>query len=41
MRPEDRFRQIEALYHAALEMPPAERAALLNEACAHDAALRN
>jgi serine/threonine protein kinase/TolB-like protein/Tfp pilus assembly protein PilF len=39
MEPE-RWRQIEALYHAVLERPEAERAALLEQACAGDPALR-
>ena len=39
MEPE-RWPQIEALYHAALERPPAERAAWLAQACAGDAALQ-
>jgi len=39
MEPE-RWRQIEALYHAALERPEGERAALLAQACAGDPALR-
>ncbi len=39
MTPE-RWQQIEHLYHAALERPPAERAAFLDAACAGDEALR-
>src|SRR5256885_1716987 len=39
MTPE-RWRQIEQLYHAALERTIDERAAFLAEACADDAALR-
>jgi len=39
MTPE-RFRQVEALYHTALEKPPEERAAFLAHACADDQALR-
>jgi serine/threonine protein kinase/tetratricopeptide (TPR) repeat protein len=36
----DRWRQIEALYHAALERAPEDRAAFLDEACAGDGDLR-
>jgi TolB-like protein/Tfp pilus assembly protein PilF len=36
----ERWRQIEQLFHAALERAPNERAALLTEACADDAELR-
>ncbi|MGH9835315.1 MAG: protein kinase domain-containing protein, partial [Blastocatellia bacterium] len=36
----DRWRQIEELYHAALERAPDERAAFLAEACADDSGLR-
>jgi len=36
----DRWRQIEELYHAALERAPDERAAFLAEACAGDSDLR-
>ena len=39
MTPE-RWREIERLYHAALERSPEERAAFLTDACGHDAALR-
>ncbi|MGH9847256.1 MAG: hypothetical protein ACREEM_51830 [Blastocatellia bacterium] len=39
MKP-DRWRQIEQLYHAALERAPDERAALLDEACDGDQDLR-
>jgi hypothetical protein len=39
MNPE-RWRQIEALYHAALERAPGDRAAFLDEACAGDGDLR-
>ncbi len=39
MTPERR-RQIENLYHAALERPPGERAALLQKTCSGDEALR-
>jgi hypothetical protein len=39
MTPE-RFRQIETLYHAALQRAPAERAAFLNRACNGDSDLR-
>ncbi len=39
MTPE-RWREIERLYHAALERDAAERAAFLNEACGGDEALR-
>ncbi len=40
MQPE-RWKQIEAIYHAALERKPAGRAAFLDEACAGDEALRS
>ncbi|MBI3421972.1 MAG: protein kinase [Acidobacteria bacterium] len=40
MTPE-RWQQIEALYHAALELAPAARVAFLAEACASDAELRH
>jgi len=36
----ERWRQITALFHAALERPPAEREAFLDEACAGDPAMR-
>jgi len=36
----ERWRQVAAVFHAALERPPAERDALLDEACAGDPALR-
>jgi serine/threonine protein kinase len=36
----DRWRQIEQLYHAALERAPNERAAFLAETCADDSGLR-
>src|SRR5581483_6750029 len=36
----ERWQQIEALYHAALERPPAKRRAWLAAHCAHDAELR-
>ncbi|MCG3159880.1 MAG: Serine/threonine-protein kinase PknD [Acidobacteria bacterium] len=36
----DRWRAVDELFEAALERPPAERAAFLDEACAGDAALR-
>ena len=36
----ERFRQVDALFAAALEAPPGERAALLDAACAGDADLR-
>jgi eukaryotic-like serine/threonine-protein kinase len=36
----DRWREIERLYHAALERSAEERAAFLTEACGNDAALR-
>ena len=39
MTPE-RWREIERLYHAALERSDPERAAFLTEACGHDGALR-
>jgi eukaryotic-like serine/threonine-protein kinase len=39
MTPE-RWREIEWLYHAALERPPDERAAFLDDACGGDQALR-
>lgn len=38
--PPERWKQIEAIYHAALECEPAERAAFLEQACAGDEALR-
>ncbi|HEV2666425.1 MAG TPA: hypothetical protein VG324_16020, partial [Blastocatellia bacterium] len=34
-----RWQQIETLYHAALERPPDERAAFLTDACADDSGL--
>ncbi len=37
----ERWRQIEDLYHAALEREPADRFALLDEVCAGDNALRS
>jgi serine/threonine protein kinase len=37
----DRWRQIEDLYHAALELDPAPRAAFLAAACRDDESLRN
>src|SRR5258705_1478759 len=40
MKPE-RWQQIERLYHAALELNPAERAAFLREACAGEDAVRS
>ena len=39
MKPE-RWRQIEQLYHSALEQAPAQRTVFLNEACQGDAELR-
>ena len=39
MTPE-RWQQVERLYHAALERPPSERVAFLDEVCAGDADLR-
>jgi len=36
----DRWRQVEAVCHAALERAPAERGRFLDEACAGDVALR-
>ena len=39
MTPE-RWRQIESIYHAALERPPTERMAFLDEQCAEDRVLR-
>ena len=39
MTPE-RWQQIEQLYHAALELAPAERAAFISQACGGDAELR-
>jgi serine/threonine protein kinase len=36
----ERWRQIEALYHAALERAPGERVTFLGEACADDQGLR-
>jgi serine/threonine protein kinase len=37
----DRWKQIESLYHAALEMPEGRRSAFLAEVCAGDAALHD
>jgi hypothetical protein len=37
----ERWRKIEALYHAALEREPGERAAFLTDACQHDRNLRS
>jgi len=39
MKPE-RWKQVERLYHAALDRAPGERAAFLDEACAQDSGLR-
>ena len=39
-RPGDRWRQISQLYHEALELQPNQRAALLEQSCAGDEALR-
>jgi hypothetical protein len=39
MTPE-RLRQLERIYHAALEREPAERAAFLREQCANEESLR-
>ncbi|MGH9936587.1 MAG: protein kinase domain-containing protein [Blastocatellia bacterium] len=39
MTPE-RWKQIESLYHAALELPPGQRSAYLDEVCASDEGLR-
>jgi hypothetical protein len=36
----ERWRQLERLFHSALERAPGERAALLAEACAGDEELR-
>src|SRR5690242_9771642 len=41
MRDVERWRRIESLYLAALELGEAERAAFLNHECGGDAALRN
>jgi len=41
MNSPDRLQQIEALFHAALELEPVERAAFLDSACADDPALRS
>ena len=41
MEPADRRRQIESLYHAALERQPARRPAFLAEACAGDLTLKS
>ena len=38
--PTDRWREVERIYHAALERDPDQRAAFLREACADDEALR-
>ena len=40
MQPNERWERIEKLYQAALERPPGERAAFLEEACAGDEGLR-
>ncbi len=40
MKPNERWERIEKLYQAALERPPGERAAFLEEACAGDEGLR-
>ena len=37
----ERLREIERLYHAALERPESQRGAFLAEACAGDSALRD
>jgi serine/threonine-protein kinase len=36
----ERWRRVERLYHEALELPPAERAAFLRDACGSDTRLR-
>jgi serine/threonine protein kinase len=36
----ERYQQIKAIFYSALEAPPSERAAFLNEACGADAELR-
>ena len=42
MKPDgDRFERVESIYHAALQRPPSQRAAFLDEACGADAALRS
>ena len=41
MKPADRWQQIESLYHAALERPPALRPAFLADACAGDLSLKS
>src|SRR5829696_3808479 len=41
MKPADRWRQIESLYHAALERQPALRPAFLADACAGDPSLKS
>src|SRR5262249_41351681 len=38
---DDRWRQVESLFHAARERPPAERDAFLEQACAGDLGLRD
>jgi hypothetical protein len=38
MQTHDHWRQVEEIFHAALERPPAERAAYLAEVCAGEAA---
>ena len=40
MMERDRWKQIEQLYHAALELEPDAREAFFDEACAGDEALR-
>jgi len=40
MNPE-RWKEVEAIYHAALERPEADRAAFLREACRGDQELRH
>jgi TolB-like protein len=37
----DRFHRVEELYHAALERPPDQRSAFLDQACGNDAQLRS
>jgi serine/threonine-protein kinase len=40
MSTDERWRRVEALYHAALQRPPGERSPFLRDACAGDEVMR-
>ena len=40
MTPQERWRKVEEIYHAAAQFPPAERAGFLRQSCADDGELR-